>query len=376
LGVPELVTQFQNSQPSPSIVIAAAASSLPVSSTTTPVEEEEEDEDDEDSQAASSQSTKNKSADLSGESFSEANVSIATKTFEQDGEGGYPDDDDGEGGGDETDDEPETQPPEPNSARHRLKEASSNLSHAVHARADPLASALAETSPAARTVLAAGGGGGGQPTVQPTGRVSRSQAQAQQETHAHGRKGKAAAKGGGEKGLRPKPPGPLVGKRDTSISVTFDSSQDSLETFEERPSLPAHSTRALPSFAPAASSGSLSARSSNASSRATVPGGAPTRKVVEFLCCFSIFFKCRGLTLSSYLLPNSNTCHHPFLLLCHQRKKWTHEEEQHVLAGADEFGVGRWAEIKKKYFMDSDRTSVDIKDKHRGLMVPGQSRHK
>jgi hypothetical protein len=64
------------------------------------------------------------------------------------------------------------------------------------------------------------------------------------------------------------------------------------------------------------------------------------------------------------------------LLLCHQRKKWTHEEEQHVLAGADEFGVGRWAEIKKKYFMDSDRTSVDIKDKHRGLMVPGQSRHK
>ena len=296
MGVPELVTQFQNSQPSPSIVIAAAASSLPVSSTTAPVEEEEEDEeereDDEDSQPASSQSTKNKSADLSGESFSEANVSIATKTFEQDDEVGYPDDDDdgdGEGGGDETDEEPETQPPEPNSARHRLKEASSNLSHAVHARAAPLASALAETSPAARTVLAAGGGG--PPTIQPTGRVSRSQAHAQQEAQAQGRKGKAAAKakGGGEKGQRPKPPGPLVGKRDTSISVTFDSSQDSLETFEERPSLPAHSTRALPSFTPAASSGSQSASSSNANSRASVPGGAPTRKVVKFLFCF-IFF--------------------------------------------------------------------------------------
>jgi len=50
-----------------------------------------------------------------------------------------------------------------------------------------------------------------------------------------------------------------------------------------------------------------------------------------------------------------------------QRKKWTHEEEELVLAGVDDLGMGRWADIKKKYFIDSDRTAVNIKDKHRNL---------
>ena len=50
-----------------------------------------------------------------------------------------------------------------------------------------------------------------------------------------------------------------------------------------------------------------------------------------------------------------------------KRKRWTLEEEKMVEDGVAEFGHGRWAEIKAKYFMDSSRSVVDIKDKHRNM---------
>lgn len=48
-------------------------------------------------------------------------------------------------------------------------------------------------------------------------------------------------------------------------------------------------------------------------------------------------------------------------------KHWTQEEESLIERGVLEFGKGRWAEVKNKYFPDSDRTPTDIKDKYRNM---------
>lgn len=50
-----------------------------------------------------------------------------------------------------------------------------------------------------------------------------------------------------------------------------------------------------------------------------------------------------------------------------QRNFWTTEEEILIQKGVDEFGHGHWAEIKSKYFMDSTRTQINLKDKYRNM---------
>jgi hypothetical protein len=111
-----------------------------------------------------------------------------------------------EEGEEEEEEEPETQ----GASVRSLRRAARQLSQTVGAAADPLANALAETSPAPATVMA-------------------------------------------RKGTKP---GSFVGPRATSVSVAFDSLEDSIdEEFKERPSLPRHSTAPMAasfaSFAPA-----------------------------------------------------------------------------------------------------------------------------
>jgi len=50
-----------------------------------------------------------------------------------------------------------------------------------------------------------------------------------------------------------------------------------------------------------------------------------------------------------------------------QRSIWTKEEMDLLVEGVEEFGVGKWADIKQKFFPDSMRTEVDIKDKYRNM---------
>lgn len=55
------------------------------------------------------------------------------------------------------------------------------------------------------------------------------------------------------------------------------------------------------------------------------------------------------------------------LIMLSQRKRWTRDEESLIVKGVGEFGIGRWADIKVKFFPDSYRTPVDIKDKYRNM---------
>jgi hypothetical protein len=55
-------------------------------------------------------------------------------------------------------------------------------------------------------------------------------------------------------------------------------------------------------------------------------------------------------------------------LLCFQRRTvWTKAEERLIEKGVVEFGVGKWSKIQHKYFMDSNRTQVNLKDKYRTM---------
>jgi hypothetical protein len=152
-----------------------------------------------------------------------------------------------EEGEEEEEEEPETQ-----GASVRLRRAARQLSQTVGAAADPLANALAETSPAPATVMA-------------------------------------------RKGTKP---GSFVGPRATSVSVAFDSLEDSIDQ-EERPSLPRHSTAPMAasfaSFAPAPPTATAAKRSQEAST-----GGA--KKVRERS---RFFFSTTLLAL---------TCLHPCVL--------------------------------------------------------------
>jgi hypothetical protein len=112
--------------------------------------------------------------------------------------------------GEEPEEEEEEEPETQGASVRSLRRAARQLSQTVGAAADPLANALADTSPAPETVMA-------------------------------------------RKGAKP---GSFVGPRATSVSVAFDSLEDSIdEEFKERPSLPRHSTAPMAasfaSFAPA-----------------------------------------------------------------------------------------------------------------------------
>ncbi|KAG2548787.1 uncharacterized protein LOC120648608 [Panicum virgatum] len=48
--------------------------------------------------------------------------------------------------------------------------------------------------------------------------------------------------------------------------------------------------------------------------------------------------------------------------------RWTAKEVELLVQGVSKFGVGRWTELKKKYFKTSIRTSVHLKDKWRNLL--------
>ncbi|KAG2537815.1 uncharacterized protein LOC120691527 [Panicum virgatum] len=48
--------------------------------------------------------------------------------------------------------------------------------------------------------------------------------------------------------------------------------------------------------------------------------------------------------------------------------RWTAKEVKLLVQGVSKFGVGRWSELKKKYFKTSIRTSVNLKDKWRNLL--------
>ena len=41
--------------------------------------------------------------------------------------------------------------------------------------------------------------------------------------------------------------------------------------------------------------------------------------------------------------------------------RWTAKEVKLLVQGVSKFGVGRWSELKKKYFKTSIRTSVNLK---------------
>jgi len=252
LGVPELVTQYQSIHPQREVAptIQGGGNSEPASQLS--LLAEGSDGGDEKNEEANEVVEKGVGGCYDGgdEKNEEAN-----EVVEKGVDGCYED-------GDETDEEgPETQP-ESKQARHRLKEATSNLTQTVKARVDPLANALAETSPVARSVMAS-------TALQKENRSTGhgvNTSQAATSTHLS----------------QPKPAGPFVGKRSSSVAVTFESSQDSLVSpngFEERLSLPAHSS-APSSFVPTALL--PTANGGNASGvvgHSWVPGEIPTRKV-------------------------------------------------------------------------------------------------
>jgi hypothetical protein len=107
----------------------------------------------------------------------------------------------------------------------------------------------------------------------------------------------------------------LVGKRESSVAVEFDT-PDQLEEFEDRTTLPNYPIAPLPALLP---QHPVAAR--------TAPEAQDTKK----------------------------------------RKRWTQDEEKLIEDGVTEFGPGRWADIKAKYFSGSHRTQIDIKDKYRNM---------
>ncbi|TVU30529.1 hypothetical protein EJB05_22159, partial [Eragrostis curvula] len=57
--------------------------------------------------------------------------------------------------------------------------------------------------------------------------------------------------------------------------------------------------------------------------------------------------------------------------VCASRKnnsRWTQEEVELLVKGISEYGIGKWTEMKAKYFSLSIRTSVNLKDKWRNLL--------
>ncbi|KAK1670466.1 hypothetical protein QYE76_058625 [Lolium multiflorum] len=48
---------------------------------------------------------------------------------------------------------------------------------------------------------------------------------------------------------------------------------------------------------------------------------------------------------------------------------WTPEEVKVLVDGVSELGVGKWSKLKKRWFSDSIRTAVNLKDKWRNLLI-------
>lgn len=86
--------------------------------------------------------------------------------------------------------------------------------------------------------------------------------------------------------------GPLIGTRETSVSVDFDSSQGDLNEISEAPSLPKHSTAPLPSL------GTLTA------SQVRKPQSKPTREASPKKVT-SHYLTNRGITHTSPCFPFS-----------------------------------------------------------------------
>jgi len=54
-----------------------------------------------------------------------------------------------------------------------------------------------------------------------------------------------------------------------------------------------------------------------------------------------------------------------------RRKKWTDEEVERLKDGVKRWGKGDWTNVKRDFFASSERTTVDLKDKWRGLENKG-----
>jgi hypothetical protein len=225
------------------------------------------------------------------------------------------------------DEEPETQG---NSVRS-LRLAARQLTTAM-ASADPLADVLAESSSRDKTTTLA----------------------------SKGSKTKA-------------PAGSFVGTRETSVPVAFDSIEDSVDDdFQERPSLPKYSM--APMIAPIAPVAAAASPKATHIKRKQDSTNVVVKKVnhknlISSLVHFRDFLSPSLFSVFSFILPcmsNESSQSHGFFLW-RQRQRWTAEEEQLIQDGIDELGHGHWAEIKSKYFRDSIRSQVDIKDKYRNM---------
>ena len=225
LGAPELLTQFQSISQPPRPILAATHARPRAAAADT----------DSDATESLDESTER----AAGRSTIPA-ASMKDDVETDDEEGGQ---EDGEGDDDEEDDEeeddddlPETQRSQRSSTRSaqlELRRTAKQLKVAVTSRVDPLADVLADTAPAATSVL-----------------TTRSKANPSGDSTTHKENVPNSAAAVRAKATRASKPGSFVGKRDTSIAVAFDDSLDSMDELEDRPALPKHSTAPLPSFAP------------------------------------------------------------------------------------------------------------------------------
>ena len=175
---------------------------------------------------------------------------------------------DRDGGGSDDDEEDEDEMPDTQRSsvvRTQLRLSSRALALAA---ADPLAGVIADTDgPVATTVLAKRKKGKA---------AAKEKAIPAEKSPAKGPAKKSPGVAGSQsKKARGAPgkPGSFVGKRDTSISVAFDDSFDTLEEFEECPALPKHSMAPLPSFVAPLAAGK--ARSKHSTAATADPSGAP-----------------------------------------------------------------------------------------------------
>ena len=48
-------------------------------------------------------------------------------------------------------------------------------------------------------------------------------------------------------------------------------------------------------------------------------------------------------------------------------KKWTDDEVDSLIKGVEKYGIGKWSKILDEFFLGSERTSTNLKDKYRLL---------
>jgi hypothetical protein len=170
------------------------------------------------------------------------------------------------------------------------------------------------------------------------------------------------------------PAGSFVGTRETSVPVAFDSIEESVDDddFQERPSLPKYSMAPMIApIAPVAAAASPEATHIKRKQDSTnvVVKKVNLKNLISSLVHFRDFLSLSLFSVFSFILPctSNDSSHSHGFFLWRQRQRWTAEEEQLIQDGIDELGHGHWAEIKSKYFRDSIRSQVDIKDKYRNM---------